>query len=77
MTPRTAKTCQRCGFVPKHKHMCLLGVIHICSDAHDPSNYMTLCLNCQRLQEAMRGGHLSPAEAADLRDYWRQGNNFN
>jgi hypothetical protein len=57
--------------------MCQLDVFHMCGDAQDPSNYITLCVNCQRLQEAMRGGYLSPAEAADLRDIWRQGELFN
>ena len=32
-----------------------------------------LCVNCQRLKSAMNGDHLSPAEAADLKDIWRQG----
>ena len=27
---------------------------------------MALCINCQRLQEAMRGGYLSPAEAGNI-----------
>ena len=62
MDPFTAvspkNTCERCGFVPKH--MCQLDVIHICSDAHDPSNYMTLYSNCHRLKTVMNGDHLTP-----------------
>ncbi len=77
MTPKINETCQRCGFVPTY--MCQLDIVHIdgCSEDNDPSNYMTLCLNCQRLKEAMKRDHLSPAEAADLRDIWRKGYLFN
>lgn len=67
--------CERCGFVPKHA--CQVDVIDVCCEDNDLSIYMVLCLNCQRLKEAMDGGYLSPPELADLKGIWRQGYLFN
>ena len=52
--------------------MCQLDVVYI-----DSRCVMTLCLNCQRLKDAMRDDHLSPAELAELKGIWRQGDLFN
>lgn len=72
-TPTEA--CERCGFVPKYA--CQVDVIDVCSKDNDLSIYMVLCLNCQRLKEAMDGGYLSPTELADLKGAWRMGVLFN
>jgi len=77
LIPKKNDTCERCGFVPEETYQ--LDVVDIvgCSESNDASNYITLCVNCQRLLEAMRDGCLSPAEIADLKDVWRRGELFN
>ncbi len=77
MTPTKNDTCERCGFVPID--LCQLDVIDIVgrSEVADPSNFVTLCVNCQRLKEAMSGGYLSPGEREALKDIWREGYLFN
>ena len=65
--------CERCGFVPKH--MCQLDVVHLegSCESNDLSNYMTLCLNCQRIKGAMNRDHLAPAGREALEEAWRWG----
>ena len=74
MTLKMNKTCEGCGYVPPY--VCLLALVYIdgCIDGNDPSNYKTLCANCQRVEAAMLIELISPAEAADQRQLWRQGN---
>lgn len=70
-------SCERCGFVPID--MCQLDVVHIdgCDENDDPSNYMTLCANCESCIIAMSDDELSLREREILRDSWRQGKLFN
>ena len=68
-------TCDRCGFIPRYA--CQVDVIDVCREDNDMSINMMLCVNCQRLMEAMDGGYLSPAELAELKGIWRQGDLFN
>ncbi len=61
------------------KHICQLDVIHIdgCSENYDPSNYMTVCLNCQTFRAAMNDEDLSPEDREEVRESWKQGDLFN
>ncbi len=60
MTPKKHQICQLCGFVPSDT--CHLDVVHIdgCCENNDPSNQVTLRLNCPWLKAAMHGDHLTP-----------------
>ena len=75
--PAINERCQRCDFVPID--MCQLDVDHIdgTNSNNDPSNYITLCANCQRLKMKMNGDHLTPREHEGIRHVWRQGDLFN
>ena len=77
MTPKKHQTCQRCGYVPID--ICLLDVVHIdgCPENYDPSNYLTLCANCQSYIAAMNDDDLSPEDREEVREGWRQGALFN
>ena len=65
--------CERCGFVPKY--VCQLDVVNIdiLNEINDPSNWMTLCLNCQTFITAMNDDDLSPDDREEVRESWRQG----
>ena len=77
MTLSKNQTCERCGFVPID--MCQLDVVFIdgCGDVNDPSNYLTICANCQTFRTAMNDDDLSPEERDEVRESWRQGAMFN
>ncbi len=68
MTFNLNDTCDECGYVPID--VCLLALVYIdgCIDGNDPSNYQTLCANCQRLKAALNVELITPAEAA----YWTE-----
>ncbi len=68
--------CERCGFVPEEMYQ--LDVVHIdgCSECDDPTNYMTLCVNCQSFITAMNDDDLSPDDREEVRESWSQGNLF-
>ena len=72
MTLKINKTCEGCGYVPPD--VCLLALVYIdgCIDGNDPSNYKTLCANCQRVEAAMNVDLYTPEEVADMRQAWRQ-----
>ena len=74
--PAINERCQRCDFVPID--MCQLDVDHIdgTNSNNDPSNYITLCANCQRLKMKMNGDHLTPRGNGTLPDDLKQGEMF-
>jgi len=69
--------CERCGFVPIDT--CQLDAVQIdgCIMNYDPSNYMTLCANCQTFRTAMNDDDLSPEEREEVREAWTLGELFN
>ena len=68
-------TCERCGFIPRYA--CQVDMIDVCREDNDMSIEMALCVNCQRLKEAMDDDYLSPAGLAELKGIWRRSDLFN